>query len=242
MKVRKIHLLQALDLPLDETYVFTGELVRSNPSRLFSVAECLFLNYIGVLIRTAWLPDLLSAPWFRTSNMDEFKQALHELTSSSFSQSHSSHRFTHLILHGDLSDPYDPNDRHRHIAGRLLFHPYRDIPRDRTLEVVHGEYIAKIFDTKGFDFSDDRFAGYTIDVGQVCWRPFKVSPWITVDDMRIIIDNFKSIDEKLRRLMQVLALVARRTIADLALCIEFGASKGSGRVFYTHDFDYAFTK
>jgi hypothetical protein len=62
-----------------------------------------------------------------------------------------------------------------------------------------------------------------------------------VDDMRIILNNFKSIDDKLRQLMQVLAFIARRPIANLALAVEFIASKGSDRVFFIYDFDYIFS-
>lgn len=240
LKVRKIRLLQALDLPLDETYLFTREAVRSGTSQILSTAERLFLSYRGVFVRTAWIPDLFNAPWFQTFNINELKQVLHELALPTFGRLHSNSCFTHLILHGELSNPYDPTDKYRHIAGRLLFHPCQDIPSNRTIEVVYGEYIAKIFDTKGFDFSDDRFASYKINVGQMCWHPLKESPWISVDDMLIILNSLKRVDDKLRQLMKVLAFVARKNIANLTLVVEFVASKGSEKVFFIYDFDYTF--
>jgi len=240
LKVRKIRLLQALDLPLDETHVFPKEVLKSNIILIINAAKALLLTYRGVLIRTAWTPDLYGAPWFRTSNLNELKQILCRLGLRTFGRSNRGSQFTHIILHGDLSKSCNSTGRCNWIAGRLLIHPLRDSPAARTLEVVHGEYIAKIFDTKGFDMSDDHFAGYENEVGQACWHPFKQSSLITTEDIRAIISNFEAIDGKIRRLMQVLSYATGKSIAELALCLEFGFSIESHKLFFIYDFDFAF--
>jgi hypothetical protein len=240
LKVRKIRLLQALDLPLDETHVFPKEVLKSNIILIINAAKALLLTYKGVLIRTAWTPDLFGAPWFKTSNFNKLKQILYKLGLRTFDRSNRECHFTHVILHGDLSKSNNVAGKSNWIAGRLLIHPLRDSPTAKTLEVVHGEYIAKIFDTKGFDMGDDHFAGYENKVGQVCWHPFKKSSLITTEDIRVIVSYFEAIDDKVRRLMQVLSYATGKSIAELALCLEFGFSIESHKLFFIYDFDFAF--
>lgn len=239
LKVRKTRLLQALDLPLNETFVFPREmLVKNDTAQLLAVTERLFRRYVRVVVRTAWTPDLLDAPWFKTMNMGELQRVLEELSGSTFDPVSDNSRFTHLIIHGDPSNPSDPTDRYNYLAGRLLFHPCQDIPIDRTIEVVFGEYFAKILDTH---CRDDRFACYRIDVGQKSWCPIQESPWITTDDMRILFGRFKNIEGRLGQLMQVLGFVAGKPVDTLALIVEFIVSKGSDSLFFTYDFDFAFS-
>lgn len=239
LKVRKTRLLQALDLPLNETFVFPREvLVRGDTAQLLDVVERLFRDYVRVVVRTAWAPDLLNAPWFKTMNVGELEQVLDELSNSAFDHVSGDSQFTHLVIHGDPSNPGDPTDRYKYLAGRLLFHPCQDIPTDRTIEVVFGEYFAKILDTHR---RDDRFARYEIGIGQRCWQPVQESPWITTADMRVLFNRFKNIDGRLGQLMQVLGFVADRPVDTLALIVEFIVSKGSDSVFFTYDFDYAFS-
>lgn len=238
-KVRRIRLLQAVGLPLDETLIFgTKSLVGDLPQTL-QMTIPFFEKYGGVIVRTAWEPAILKAPYHYAFQLQDFERILQGIIASDFRKGHS--RMTHIIIHGNWANLSDPNDRYKYIAGRMLFHPDQDIPRDKTLEMVYGEYIARVFDAQGFDFSDDRFAGYKLDVGQKCWRQFKTSPWITENDVKNILNQFKRLEVRILDLQKTLSYSARCPIGRLVLSVEFEASKNSKKMFFIYDFDYAFS-
>jgi hypothetical protein len=233
LKVRKVFMLQTLELPLDETYVLSVHSDNFEDDAI-QVVDRFIQKRGAVFIRTAWDPDLLAAPWFLIQQRRELADVFIKLRQSS-----SPNRLTHMIFHGDSTNSSDPKDRLKYIAGRILFHSSRDIPKDRSIEMVHGEYFARLMDTLGFQSGDSRFARYEILVGKMLWFPLKSSPLIRNDDVRFVINEFKVMEDKIQSLRQVLALAVMKSPFDIALCIEFEVVKNFRNKLYIYDFDYS---
>ncbi len=238
LKVRRIALMQELGLPLDETHVLTAEEIVRRSSKIGSLIDGIARRHGAAFVRTAWHPDLLCAPWFRCYESTGFFASADLALEQAVIVS-PRHQLTHFIVHSNLGNPSDPSDRFRYLTGRLLFHQHGVIPLDRTIEIVHGEYFPRIFDTKDYNLRDDRFAIYQIKTGEVCWRPVKESPLITAEDMRILVRRLREWNSELRQLLEFLAFADRRDIAELALTVDFLVSKGSNYLFHLFDFDYS---
>lgn len=121
-------------------------------------------------------------------------------------------------------------------------HPKIDMPLERSLEIVWAEHFAKVLDVGRFDFSDERFAGYRIEAGQMSWRSFKESPMISLDSVRRLVRRFKETAGRAECLREALGFIHAVRPGNVALVLEFQATVVSPWLFHVCDFDYAFSR
>jgi len=214
------------------------EQVRHGEAPIADQAKRLLDRFATVVIRTAWQPERVGAPWFIAHDVQQVLDALGTIRTLSVSE----YRLSHVLLHSDLADPTIIDDKERYIAGRVLRHTAAEIPDGWTLEVVRGEYYAKIFDYGGFDPRCERYARYAKGVAEVAWRSLKTSPRIRDADVRRVLSRLAECREGIEALREVLAFSAGTQPGNLCVIVEFVSSAGSDRAFVTYDFDFAVTK
>lgn len=225
-------LLQELSIPQTETHIIPAGREQTH-SRALSIATGLIRRHGAAFVRTAWYPDLFAAPWFRCYSPRDFVTHSERL-----SHARTNATLTHYLLHGEVGNPDDPEDRLRYLSGRLLLHPTSEFPANQTLEIVHGEYFPRLLDTVDC-VATPRVARYQMHVAQISWRPQKTSPFVSSDDVVIITRHFRALEERIDLLREVLALESDRPPDEITLCFDFVASRASDRTFYVFDFDYA---
>jgi hypothetical protein len=235
-KVKRVRLLQALGFPLNPGTIVLdrSDLLSRKSGGFLGAARGLLRAWPAVIVRTAWHPDGTSSPYFHIRSDPELvqisahlKRLLEENTSC-----------THLILHGEVVDARDAGQRARFLAGRLLLHPERDLPREKTLEVVAGEYFAKILDGT----SPRHVEGYAMCVKHVAatqWEPTYVGKSVSREDMNLALRQLSSISDQIELLTYHLAADHNARSQDLFLALEFACCRETESVFIVFDYDFA---
>lgn len=238
-KIWKTLLLQSSGLPLDETFIFsTHTLSEKGILYILNKVGKLLKKYRTVVIRTAWTPHRIRSPWFIIYNKSQLKSVLKKLARLAKKEK----EFTHLLIHSDVANPDDSNDKYNYISGRLLLHPVSEIPLEKTIELIYGEYYPALFDDKGFNFENDRRTARYIKKLKQGWYSYKKSPYVTKRDAELIIKNIKKIDGKLNSLREILAATFSTNPNSVCVVVDFITSKSSDKVFITYDFDCVVSK
>lgn len=233
-KVEKAYLMQIFGLPLDETYIFSGDELVDETNKVISSGLSILESHPTIVFRSAYNPDRFGTQWFIASS----KSKLEEVVESLVELARSSKELSHVLLHSDLTDPSRKNDMDNFLSGKYMLLPDSELPLEETLEFVNRQYYAWLMDQRDFrPFGED----YTLiqrRLGRTRWEAVHGAEMYNEHELAKLKIRFHHLRPAIGALREFVAQRRGKSLHHSFITVDFIQEKSPGNRFVTYDFDY----